>query len=61
MKQLFNRYEVIDMRSFYHTMVGKLVHESPRTVVLEFKLNENLGGLQRVQFFKSQVEYRGEF
>ena len=49
------------MGNFYDMMVGKLVGETPKTVILEFNLNKELGGLQRVQFYKEQVRYRGEF
>lgn len=53
-------FEVFADDNFYDSMVGRLVHSSPKTVVLEFKLNESLGGLQRVQFFRNQVTVRGD-
>lgn len=60
-KETFERYEVIEEENFYHSMIGKLVYESGKTYGLEFNLNEPLGGLQRVQFFKSQLRYYGKF
>lgn len=57
----FERYEVVASENYYDSMVGKLVFSTPKTVVLEFKLNKPLGGLQRVQFFKEQVSYTGKF
>lgn len=60
MKEESTYFEVFADDNFYDSMVGKLVHSTPKTVVLEFKLNESLGGLQRVQFFKHQVTLRGD-
>lgn len=47
--------------NFYEGMTGRLIYETEKTRVLEFKLNEKLGGTQRVQFFKEQVRFDGEY
>jgi len=54
-------YEVIETESFYESMVGEKVFETDKTIVLEFNMNEKLGGKQRVQFFKEQVIFNGEY
>jgi hypothetical protein len=48
-------YQVYLEDSFYDTMVGMVVFETDKTYLLEFKLNDFLGGTQRVMFFKDQV------
>lgn len=55
-----NHWFLVDEpNNFYNYMVGKKVMETDKTTVLEFKLNEKLGGLQRVQFFTEQLTYDG--
>lgn len=41
--------------NFYDSMVGKVVFETDKTYLIEFKLNNFLGGPHRVMFFKDQV------
>lgn len=60
-KRSYFRYKVIEESSFYHDMVGKLVHETTRTKTLEFNLSESLGGTQRVQFFNHQICLEGKY
>jgi hypothetical protein len=49
-------FEVIDDNNFYGMMIGRLVFETPNTYMLEFKLNEVLGGTHRAMFYKHQVK-----
>lgn len=61
MKKLYKNFEVIYENNFYNMMRGKLSIETHNTVILEFKLDAELGGDQRVEFFKEQVRYLGEY
>jgi len=54
-------YRVIAAGNFYQDMVGRYVGETERTIWLEFKMNDKLGGIQKVQMFKGQVEFDGEY
>lgn len=56
MKEKYFEVTKAGASNFYDTMVGKLVFETDRTYLLEFNFNELLGGVQRVMFFKHQVE-----
>lgn len=56
MKEKFYEVTRAGIGNYYDSMVGKCVFETAKTYVLEFKLNDSLGGLQRVTFFKHQVE-----
>lgn len=57
-----NKWYAVDLEeSFYDDMVGKLVAETPKTMILEFSLVNKLGGLQRVQFYKDKLIFDGEY
>jgi hypothetical protein len=46
--------------SFYSGMIGKLIGETEKSYLLEFKLKAELGNYNRVNFLKHQVkEWRG--
>lgn len=54
-------YTVNDEGNFYDNMTGKLVRETPITKILEFKLEQKMGGIQRVQFWKRNLIFNGEY
>lgn len=54
-------YRVDAPDNYYDEMVAYLVFESDNTMMLEFRMNEPLGGTQRVMFFKEQLVYDGEY
>ncbi|PAE09704.1 hypothetical protein CHI02_23785 [Niallia circulans] len=48
-------YQVYAEDNFYESMKGKCVFTTDKTILLEFKLSDSLGGTQRAMFFKDQV------
>lgn len=62
MEKTKNKWYGVDCEgSFYDDMAGVLVAETPTTMVLEFNLVKELGGKQRVQFFKDQLIFDGDY
>lgn len=57
----FERYYVNSFGNFYDDMTGKKVGETDKTFILEFQLSEALGGPQRAQFFKHQLQFEGTY
>ena len=54
-------YTVNLEESFYDDMTGRMVGETPKTLILEFKMSSGLGGVQTVQFWKRQLVFDGEY
>lgn len=54
-------YTVNSEDCFYDDMTGRMVGEMPKTLILEFKMNSKLGGVQTVQFWKRQLVFDGEY
>lgn len=54
-------YKVRAKDNFYDDMVGYLVETTDKTMILEFKFTERLGGIQRVAFYKDQLVLEGKF
>jgi hypothetical protein len=54
-------YTVNEEKNFYDDMTGMLVGETPRTLILEFRLSGKLGGTQRVQFWRRSLVFDGEY
>jgi hypothetical protein len=60
LNKTYNRYQVDYEGNYYNMMVGKMVEETDMSVILEFRFDAELGGNQRVGFFKNQVIYIGK-
>jgi len=54
-------FKIMQEGNFYDDMTGKLIGETPRTYILEFNLSDELGGCQRVQFWKKHCIFDGEY
>lgn len=50
-------FEVVDANLFYNGMIGTFVKEFPSGVVqLELGMNEDLGGVVRINFYPHQID-----
>lgn len=54
-------YEVIEDMTYYSGFMGAKLREMGDLILLEFRLDESMGGYQRVVFYKKQVRYKGTY
>jgi hypothetical protein len=57
----YNWFQVDSEDNFYDGMVGRCVGSTEKTWILEFNMGEKFGGLQRVQFYKEQLNFHGNY
>lgn len=54
-------YEVIEAIAYYKGLMGTKLREMDGLILLEFHLDESMGGYQRVVFQMEQVKYKGTY